>query len=100
MTEGQTLNLLAGERETNYNLVVPNSAVREDSDGTFILVAKAKTTPLGNRYIASRIDVTVLARDNYNSAIDAGTDFGFEYVITTSTKPVDAGMQVRLKETE
>jgi multidrug efflux pump subunit AcrA (membrane-fusion protein) len=100
VTEGQTLSLIVGERENNFNLVVPNSAVREDSEGNFILVAKAKTTPLGNRYIATRVDVTVLAKDSYNTALDAGTDFGFEYVITTSTAPLEAGMQVRLAETE
>ncbi len=100
VTEGQSLSLIVGERETSYNLVVPNSAVREDSDGTFILVARAKSTPLGNRYIATRVDVTVLARDNYNTALDAGTDFGFEYVITSSSKPLEAGMQVRLADTE
>ena len=96
--DGQTLEITIGERSNSYNLVVPNSAVREDTNGKFILVAEAKSTPLGNRYTAVRVDVTVLEKDNYNTALDAGTDFGYQYVITTSTKPLEAGMLVRLAE--
>lgn len=36
VVEGQTLNLAVGERQTAYDIVVPNSAIREDSNGTFI----------------------------------------------------------------
>jgi multidrug resistance efflux pump len=96
VVEGQTLNLAVGERQTAYDIVVPNSAIREDSNGTFILIAKAKSTPLGNRYIATRVDVSVIAKDAYNTAIEANSEYGYEYVITTSTKPLEGGMQVRL----
>ncbi len=75
VTEGQSLSLIVGERETTYNVVVPNSAVREDAEGTFILVAKAKATPLGNRYIATRVDVTVLDKDSYKYR--GGRRYGF-----------------------
>ncbi|MBR7081667.1 MAG: biotin/lipoyl-binding protein [Oscillospiraceae bacterium] len=95
---GQTLNISVGNKKTSYELVVPNSAVREDSNGTFILIAKAKSTPLGNRYIATRVDVKVIAKDNYKTAIDTGSSYGYDYVITTATKPVEAGSQVRLVE--
>ena len=64
----------------------------------FILVAVAKSTPLGNRYTATRVDVTVLDKDGYNTALDAGTDYGYQFVITSSTKPLEAGMLVRLAE--
>ena len=95
---GQSLTVTVGDKTTSYNTVVPNSAVHEDSNGTFILIAQAKSTPLGNRYIATRVDVKVIAKDNYNTAIDSGSDYGYDYVITTATKPVEAGTQVRLVE--
>ncbi len=98
VTEGQNFNLLIGERQTSYDLVVPNSAVREDSNGKYILIASVKSMPLGNRYIAKRVDVTVLKKDTVNSAVDAGTDYGYEYVITSSTAPIEDGSQVRLAE--
>lgn len=94
---GQALNISVGQRSSEYELVVPNSAVREDNNGKFILIVESKSGPLSNRYIATRVDVEVLASDDNNSAISAGL-YGYEYVITTSTKPVEAGKQVRLNE--
>lgn len=94
---GQALNLSVGQKSAEYELVVPNSAIREDSNGKFILIVESKSSPLGNRYIATRVDVEVLAADDNNTAISAGL-YGYEYVITTSTKPVEAGKQVRLNE--
>jgi len=98
ITEGQSLNISIGDRQTSYDVVVPNSAVKEDSNGKFIYVAVAKSTPLGNRYTATRVDVNVVAKDNYFSAIESQNEYGYEYVITTSTKPLDNGMLVRLAE--
>ncbi|MDO4302751.1 MAG: HlyD family efflux transporter periplasmic adaptor subunit [Bacillota bacterium] len=94
---GQALNISVGQRSAEYELVVPNSAVREDNNGKFILIVESKSTPLGNRYIATRVDVEVLASDDNNTAISAPL-YGYEYVITTSTKPVEAKKQVRLNE--
>lgn len=96
-TAGQALNISVGQRNAEYELVVPNSAVREDNNGKFILTVESKSSPLGNRYIATRVDVDVLASDDNNTAISAPL-YGYEYVITTSTKPVEAGKQVRLNE--
>lgn len=94
---GQALSLSVGQRSTEYELVVPNSAVREDNNGKFILIVESKSSPLGNRYIATRVDVEVLASDDTHTAISAGL-YGYEYVITTATKPVEAGKQVRLTD--
>lgn len=94
---GQSLSLSVGQRSAEYELVVPNSAIREDSNGKFILIVESKSGPISNRYIATRVDVEVLASDDNNTAISAGL-YGYEYVITTSTKPVEAGKQVRLNE--
>lgn len=94
---GQSLSLAVGQKSANYELVVPNSAIREDNNGKFILIVESKSSPLGNRYIATRIDVEVLASDDTHTAISAGL-YGYEYVITTATKPVEAGKQVRLTD--
>lgn len=95
VTAGQTLNLSVGQKSANYDLIVPNSAIREDSNGKFILIVESKPSPLSTRYIATRVDIEVLASDDTQSAITGGL-YGYEYVITTSTKPVEAGKQVRL----
>ncbi len=92
---GITLTLSVGQRSADYELVVPNSAIRTDSNGDFVLVVVAKNTPLGNRYIATRVDVQVLAKDDTNSAVSGGLN-PWDFVITTSTKPIEHGMQVRM----
>ena len=94
---GQALSVSVGQRSSEYELVVPNSAIREDNNGKFILIVESKSSPLGNRYIATRVDVEVLASDDTHTAISAGL-YGYEYVITTATKPVEAGKQVRLTD--
>ena len=94
---GQSVSLSIGQRSASYDLLVPNSAVREDNNGKFILLVEAKNSPLGNRYIATRVDVEVLGSDDNKTAISAPL-YGYEYVITTSTQPVEAGKQVRLAE--
>ena len=60
MTPGQSLNVSVGQKSANYDLIVPNSAIREDSNGKFILIVESKSSPLGNRYVATRVDVEVL----------------------------------------
>lgn len=94
---GQTLNISVGQKSANYDLIVPNSAIREDSNGKFILIVESKSSPLGNRYVASRVDVEVIASDDTRSAV-SGALYGYEYVITTSTKPVESGKLVRLAD--
>ena len=94
VSSGDNLNLSIGQKSANYDAVIPSSAVRSDSNGTFVLVLTAKSTPLGNRYTATRVDVKVLAQDDTKSAV-SGLTYG-NFVITTSSKPLDAGMQVRM----
>lgn len=94
---GQSLSLSAGQKSADYELVVPNSAIREDNNGKFILIVESRNSPLGNRYVATRVDVEVVAADDTHTAISAGL-YGYEYVITTATKPVEAGKQVRLTD--
>lgn len=94
---GQSLNVSVGQKSANYDMTVPNSAIREDSNGKFILVITSKSSPIGTRYFASRVDVEVLASDDTKSAISGAVE-SYSYVITTSTKPVEAGKQVRLAD--
>ncbi len=92
----QNLTLSIGQKSANYDCVVPNAAVRTDNNGTFVLVVTAKSSPLGNRYTATRVDVEVLATDDTRSAV-TGLGYG-DFVITTSNKPIEAGTQVRLAD--
>lgn len=97
---GMNLTLAVGARSADYDVIVPNSAIRSDSNGDFVLIVESRNTALKTRYIATRIDVTVLASDDTNSAV-AGSGFsswGGDYVITNSSKPLEPGMQVRMAD--
>lgn len=91
---GSNITLSIGQRSANYDAIVPNSALRSDANGDFVLVVSSKSSPLGNRYVATRADVQKLASDDTTTAV-SGLAAG-DFVITTSTKPIEAGEQVRL----
>lgn len=98
VTDGQSLNISVGERQSYYDYVVPNSAVREDANGTFIYIAEVKATPIGNRFTARRLPVTVIVKDERSSALDIGEGYNNEFVIVNSSTPLTDGMQIRLVE--
>ena len=97
VSSGQSLSVTVGQKTSNYDIIVPSSAVREDNNGKYVLRVNAKSTPLGNRYIAERVEVKVLAEDETRTAI-SGDLTGWEYIITTRTQPIEDGQQVRLKD--
>ena len=94
VTPGQSLQLVLGGKGQPYECIIPNTAIKEDSNGKFVLTVVAKSSPLGNRYIAKRADITVLASDGVNTAVTGVVQSDF--IISTSTKPINAGDQVRL----
>ena len=97
VTAGESVSIKIGQATKNYDMTVPNSAIREDNNGKFILIIETKSSPLRNRYIARRVDVDVVASDDTVSAITAPLE-GYEYVITTSNAAIKAGQEVRLAE--
>ncbi|MBQ3789856.1 MAG: HlyD family efflux transporter periplasmic adaptor subunit [Lachnospiraceae bacterium] len=96
---GQQVSIQIGQASASYDLTVPNSAIRQDNNGKYVLIVQSKSSPLGNRYVASRVDVEVQESDDTNTAITAALQ-GYEYVITTSSEPIKPGQFVRLAETD
>lgn len=94
---GDYYTVSIGQQSSSYDYVVPTSCIREDSNGKFVLIIEAKSTPLGNRYYARRVDVEIITSDDSQSAITGAFD-GYVYVITTTSKPVEENQQVRLAE--
>ena len=96
---GSELSISVGQKSANYDLVVPNSAVKSDSNGSFVLAVAVKSSPLGNRYTARRVSVEVRANDDNNSAVVGDLSNG-DYVITTSSAPIKSGDMVRLADSD
>ncbi len=99
VTSGSEITVSVGQKSANYDIIIPNSAIRTDSNGSFVLAVTAKNSPLGNRYIAKRVAIEVLAADDNNSAVTADLNNG-DYVITTSSAPIATGDMVRLANEE
>ncbi len=94
--EGQEINLSVGDKSSSYDSVLPNSAIREDNSGKFVLVVDSKNTPLGVRYKARRVEIEILASDDTSSAVSG--IMGGEFVITNATVPISDGQMVRLAD--
>ncbi len=97
VTVGQMLSVSMICSSAMYDCVVPSSAVMEDNEGKFVMVVKAKSTPLGNRYITQRVNVTVLAADEINSAVQGELSYS-DFVVTASEEPLESGMQIRMED--
>lgn len=95
LNENRTFTV--GGKTLSNETVVPNSAIREDSQGDFVYKLMAKSTPFGNRYYVQRTSVTVEASDEENSAV-VGELMQEEYVITNCSAVLEDGNSVRLKE--
>lgn len=98
VTSGTQLSLtITSRKSSNYDTVVPNSAIREDTNGKYVYRLVSKPSPLGTRYSVERVNVTVIAEDDTRSAVSGPLE-GWDSVITTFSKPLSDGMLVRLKQ--
>ncbi len=99
VSNGTELSLVITSRKSsNYDYVVPNSAIKHDNKGDYVYRLVEKSSPLGSRYSVERIDVQVLAEDETRSAVNGAFDGWNNYVITTASKPLSDGTLVRLKQ--
>lgn len=94
---GQSFTVSVGSKSQKYDTVVPNSAIRHSNSGDYVLTFSERKTPFGVRYIANRVDVTVSASDDTNSAISGAVGM-FDYVITTESKLLNPGDEFRIKD--
>ena len=43
---GQSVTVSVGDKSANYDMIVPNTAIREDKNGTYILIITSKSLSL------------------------------------------------------
>ena len=65
----QAIHCLSGSRAPTMTRSYRRVLIREDSNGKFILIIESKSTPLGNRYYARRVDVDVITSDDTKSVV-------------------------------
>ena len=97
LTSGEQVGLAVLLDSNRYDIVVPRSAVRNDAQGHHVFIIHARQSPLGTRYMAQRVDVSVLAEDDTLAAISGAINW-FDNVIVRSSGPVSDRDYVRLAE--
>ena len=97
---GTSITLSLNNRSKDYQCIVPLSAIHEESGETFVYSIKTKSSPLGERYIAVKVPVTILAKDDTNAAIDPSAlgQYGSSVITETNDKSFKSGDQVRQAE--
>ncbi|MFR7742651.1 MAG: hypothetical protein ACLU3I_04655 [Acutalibacteraceae bacterium] len=91
------MTLSIGQKSANYDALIPALRPARGFERQVRLRARVEElAALGSRYIATRVTVQELARDDKSAAV-SGISSG-DFIITTSNKPVEAGKQVRLAD--
>lgn len=87
----------ASVQGARQNLVLPNTAVRQDNQGQYVLAVEEKNTILGLQNVLVRLSVTVLETGDSTVAVSGALDSQTRIVVSSS-KSVQAGDTVRLQD--
>lgn len=79
----------------DYDNLIPLSALHEEQGMTYVLTAEVRAGILGENYVAVKVPVTVLEKDDENAAIQTSLSKEAQ-IITQSGKYVKEGDRVRL----
>lgn len=94
LTGGEKGEVYLSKKTKQYTTLLPNSAVYNDNDGSYILVLKSRKGPLGTENYLQKLEVNVEDTDNAKTAL---TNHVMDEVVIQSNKPVEDGDKV-LKE--
>lgn len=82
------------KKTASFRSLLPNDAVREDDQGTYVLLLKEKKGPLGTEYVAQRANVQIGDADDTKTSIENGIT-PLDKVIVSSSKSISDGDRVR-----
>lgn len=80
----------------SYEILVPLSALREEQNAVYVLVAEVRAGILGDQYTAIKVPVTVLDQDEDYAAVE-GSIGADTLIVSESNKYVEAGDRIRLE---
>lgn len=93
LTGGETGTADIKRNTDAYELLVPNSAIGQDSGGNFVYILKYRKGPLGNEYYIRKVNITAADNDDSKTAVTSGLT-GAEMIVTGSDKQLSDGMRV------
>ena len=86
------------KQSENYTQTIPLQAVYEDMGRNYVLVVQETTGILGTEYQASRVDVTVLDKNDTIAALQDGSLSSDQMVIISADRVIQDGSRVRIEE--
>lgn len=92
---GQNIAVSVGETKKYYDTIIPQNAVNEDNEGSFVFVLRTKNSAFGTRYYVERVSVQVLESDETQVAV-LGDLSENDYIVTLSTEALEDYGKVRL----
>ncbi|MDR6551965.1 efflux RND transporter periplasmic adaptor subunit [Paenibacillus qinlingensis] len=94
---GETAEFDIVKKTASLRSLLPNDAVREDDQGTYVLLLKEKKGPLGTEYVAQRANVQIGDADDTKTSIENGIT-PLDKVIVSSSKSISDGDRVRAND--
>lgn len=96
---GLSATLKVEKQSSKYQVTVPNNTIMDEGNGrdSYVLVLREKETILGVEWFAEKRMVTVLEKDNKNTALQPGSLDSRDQIILTTSKPVQDGDRVRVE---
>jgi len=99
VSDGETFDITFEKNSAASFVLVPNSAVNQDSDGYFLYQIKRRKGIMGNEYYLSRLNIFIGDSDRQNTAVIRGLTF-FDPIVLVSGKALSDGVTVSLKNPE
>lgn len=95
MMPGTQVEFVCETKSPAYDLTIPIDALRQDNQGTYVLLVEERNTILGKELKAVRLNVTVLAKTTEKAAIEGGISTQ-DRIIVGSIKNIEAESTVRM----
>lgn len=95
---GETASMKVVQESSNYPCTVPVTALHQENNKYYVLVAETQNTVLGEQLTAVKEEVKVLEKNEQDAALETGSLKEDSRIITDTDRFVEAGDRVRLKE--
>lgn len=89
---GKRADVTIRKASTIYNTLIPNSALRKDAKGYYVLILQKNDSILGDGYVAQRISVDLIDSDDSYCAVEGPLEN--ESVIVAATREIAEGVSV------
>lgn len=93
---GEKVHYKVKKESKEYQTLIPVSAIREDSQGKFVLILEEKNSILGKEKVAERVAVRILEKNDSEAAVESAFTKE-DKIIASSSKSIRAGDRVRVE---